>query len=62
MNYRQFVHGAKFWVWVVLFVAYSAGAVGVVLIDTYEDRYRAMSKVKLTTVKSDLDTRRAGAS
>ncbi len=62
MNYRQFVHGAKFWIWVVLFVAYSAGAVGVVLIDTYEDRYRVMSKVKLTTVKSDVDTRRAGAS
>ena len=62
MNYRRFLHGAKFWVWVVLFVAYSAGAVGVVLIDTYEDRYRALSKVKLTSVKSDADQRRAGAS
>ncbi|WP_269792798.1 hypothetical protein [Stenotrophomonas sp. Iso1] len=62
MNYRRFLHGAKFWVWVVLFVAYSAGAVGVVLIDTYEDRSREMSKVKLTTVKSDADLRRAGAS
>ncbi len=62
MNYRRFVHGAKFWVWVVLLVAYSAGAVGVVLIDTYEDRYRALSKIKLTTVKSGEDARRAGAS
>ncbi|MGE8233950.1 MAG: hypothetical protein ACN6OR_11215 [Stenotrophomonas sp.] len=61
MNYRRFMHGAKFWIWVVLFVAYSAGAVGVVLIDTYEDRYRALSKIKLTTVKSDEDLRRAGA-
>lgn len=62
MNYRRLMHGAKFWFWVVLFVAYSAGAVGVVLIDTYEDRYRALSKVKLTTVTSDADQRRAGAS
>ncbi|MGH8054982.1 MAG: hypothetical protein ACREP4_13795 [Stenotrophomonas sp.] len=62
MNYRRLLHGAKFWVWVVLFVAYSAGAVGVVLIDTYEDRYREMSKVKLTSVNSDADQRRAGAS
>ena len=61
MNYRRFMHGAKFWIWVVLFVAYSAGAVGVVLIDTYEDRYRTLSKIKLTNVKSDADLRRAGA-
>lgn len=62
MNYRRFVHGAKFWVWVVLFVAYSAGAVSLLLIDTYEDRYRNMSQVKLTTVHTNADVRRAGAS
>jgi len=62
VNYRRFLHGAKFWIWVVLFVAYSAGAVGLVLIDTYQDRYRALSKVKLTKVTSDADLRRAGAS
>jgi hypothetical protein len=62
MNYRRFIHGAKFWIWVVLFVAYSAGAVGIMLIDTYEDRYRNLSKVKLTNVHTDEEVRRAGAS
>lgn len=62
MNYRRFIHGAKFWIWVVLFVAYSAGAVGIMLIDTYEDRYRSLSKVRLTDVHSDDEVRRAGAS
>jgi hypothetical protein len=62
MNYRRFLHGAKFWFWVVLFVAYSAGAVGLVMIDTYDDRYRSLSKVQLTSVKADADVRRAGAS
>ncbi|WP_313318231.1 hypothetical protein [Stenotrophomonas sp.] len=62
MNYRRFLHGAKFWIWVVLLVAYSAGAVGVVLIDTYEARYSRLSKIKLTNVRSDEDLRRAGAS
>lgn len=62
MNYRRFVHGAKFWIWVLLFVAYSVGAVGIMLIDTYEDRYRSLSQVKLTTVHADDDVRRAGAS
>lgn len=62
MNHRRFLRGAKFWIWVVLFVAYSAGAVGVLLIDTYESRYRNLSQVKLTTVKADPDARRAGAS
>ena len=62
MNYRRFLHGAKFWFWVVLFVAYSAGAVGLVMIDTYDDRYRSLSKVQLISVKADADVRRAGAS
>lgn len=60
MNYRRFLHGAKFWFWVALFVAYSAGAVGLLMIDTYEDRYRHLSKVELTTVKAQEDVRRAG--
>jgi len=62
MNYRRILHGAKFWFWVALFVAYSAGAVGLVMIDTYDDRYRSLSKVQLTTVKAEADVRRAGAS
>ncbi len=62
MNYRRFLHGAKFWFWVALFVAYSAGAVGLLMIDTYEDRYRHLSKVELTSVKAQEDVRRAGAS
>ncbi|WP_225765930.1 hypothetical protein [Stenotrophomonas sp. Marseille-Q4652] len=61
MNYRRILHGAKFWIWVLLFVAYSVGAVGVLLIDTYEDRYRGLSQVTLTTVDSEADVRRAGA-
>ena len=62
MNYRRILHGAKFWFWVTLFVAYSAGAVGLVMIDTYDDRYRSLSKVQLTSVKADAEVRRAGAS
>jgi len=62
MNYRRILHGAKFWFWVALFVAYSAGAVGLVMIDTYDDRYRSLSKVQLTSVKADAEVRRAGAS
>ncbi|KAF1015060.1 MAG: hypothetical protein GAK31_02548 [Stenotrophomonas maltophilia] len=62
MNYRRFLHGAKFWFWVVLFVAYSAGAVGLLMIDTYEDRYRYLSKVEMTSVTSPGALRGAGAS
>lgn len=62
MNYRRFLHGAKFWFWVALFVAYSAGAVGLLMIDTYEDRYRQLSKVELTKVQSSPEVRSAGAS
>jgi len=36
--------------------------VGLVMIDTYEDRYRSLSKVQLTSVKAPEDVRRAGAS
>ena len=62
MTYRRFLHGAKFWFWVVLFLAYSAGAVGLLMIDTYEDRYRQLSKVELTKVQSAPEVRSAGAS
>ncbi|KAB7771056.1 hypothetical protein [Xanthomonas maliensis] len=61
MNVRRWVHGAKFWFWVALFVAYSAAAVGVVMIDTADHRYQPLS-VKLTTVKADEQQRRHGAS
>jgi len=56
------LHGAKFWFWVVLFVAYSAGAVGVLMVDTQEDRYRLLSKVATTTVNTPQPVRTAGAS
>jgi threonine dehydrogenase-like Zn-dependent dehydrogenase len=62
MSQRRFLHGARFWGWVTLLLAYSAGAVGVFLVDTHEDRYRNLSQVKLTTVDSPADQRRAGAS
>ena len=61
MKHRRFLHGAKFWVWVLLLGTYSAGAVGVLLVDAWEERYRSLSRVKLTTVQSDPDQRRAGA-
>lgn len=62
MKYRRILHGAKFWFWVALFVAYSAGAVGLLLIDTQEDRYRRLSAVELTKVQSTPEARRVGAS
>lgn len=62
MKYRRILHGAKFWFWVALFVAYSAGAVGLLMIDTQEDRYRRLSAVELTKVQSTPEVRRAGAS
>lgn len=62
MKYRRILHGAKFWFWVALFVAYSAGAVGLLMIDTQEDRYRRLSTVELTKVQSTPEVRRAGAS
>ena len=62
MKYRRILHGAKFWFWVALFVAYSAGSVGLLMIDTQEDRYRRLSTVELTKVQSTPEVRRAGAS
>jgi hypothetical protein len=56
------LRGARFWFWVVLFVAYGAGAVGIVILDTMEDRFRELPKVQLTSVRSDKDVRRASAS
>jgi len=56
------LHGAKFWFWVALFVAYSAGAVGVLMVDTQEDRYRLLSKVADTSIESSQAVRGAGAS
>ncbi len=61
MNYRRLVHGAKFWLWVVLFVAYSAAAVSIVMIDTADHRYQPLS-VKSTSVTADEQQRRHGAS
>ncbi|HEY9254793.1 MAG TPA: hypothetical protein VIP30_09670 [Stenotrophomonas sp.] len=61
MNYRRFLIGARFWFWVVAFVAYSAAAVGIVLIDTADGRYQKLSQVRLTSVKSDEQVRRVGA-
>ncbi|HEY0335187.1 MAG TPA: hypothetical protein VGC74_16030 [Stenotrophomonas sp.] len=61
MKHRRWLAGAKFWFWVALFVAYSAAAVGIVMIDTAEDRFRLLSQVRLTSVKSDEQVRRVGA-
>jgi len=61
MKYRRFLHGAKFWFWVALFMAYSAGAVGLLMVDTQDDRYRQLSKVELTQVQSTAETRSLGA-
>jgi hypothetical protein len=61
MNYRRWLHGAKFWLVVGLFAAYSAAAVGIVMIDTAEHRYQQLSQVRLTSVGSGEQVRRAGA-
>ncbi|HBK47468.1 MAG TPA: hypothetical protein DDZ67_13755 [Xanthomonadaceae bacterium] len=61
MKYRRWIQGAKFWLWVALFAAYSAAAVGIVMIDTAENRYQDLSQVKLTTVKADEQARRSAA-
>lgn len=61
MNYRRWLYGAKFWIVVALFVAYSAMAVGVVLLDTSESRYRQLTQVRLTHVDSPEHVRRSGA-
>lgn len=61
MNYRRLLIGARFWFWVVAFVAYSAAAVGIVMIDTADIRYQNLSQVHLTSVKSDEQVRRMGA-
>ncbi len=58
---RRWVHGLKFWFWVALFVAYSAAAVTIVMIDTADYRYQRLSQVRLTTVKTDEQVRRTGA-
>ncbi len=62
MNYRRLLHGAKFWFWVLLFVAYTATAAHMLLIDTSQDPLRNLSKVKLATVHASGDVRSAGAS
>ncbi len=61
MNYRRWLIGARFWFWVVAFVAYSAAAVGIVMIDTADIRYQNLSQVHLTSVKSSEQVRRMGA-
>jgi hypothetical protein len=61
MKQRRFLKGVRTWGWAVLFVAYTVGAVGIVILDTAEERYRGLSKVQLTSVTSERDTRRAGA-
>ncbi len=62
MKFRRFLIGARFWFWVVAFVAYSAAAVGIVMIDTADMRYQNLSQVHLTSVKSGEQVRRMGAS
>lgn len=62
MSGHRWRHGARFWLWVGLLLVYSVAAVGVLVIDTHEDRYRHLSQVRLTTVQAKADQRRAGAS
>lgn len=64
MKYRRWLRGAKFWFWVAIFVAYSATAAGILMIDTrqaLDQRYQRLSNVETTTVHSSADARRAGA-
>lgn len=40
MTYRRILHGAKFWFWVALFLAYSAGTVSLLAHDAQLHRVR----------------------
>jgi len=62
MKIRQRLHKARHWLWPALFVAYSATAIGVVVIDASDLRYQQLSQVKLTSVKQEPQARRNGAS
>lgn len=61
MKYRRLMRGAKFWLGTLLFVAYSALAVGIVIVDARDANLRSLSKVQLTTVASSEGKRTAGA-
>jgi len=61
MKYRRWMHGAKFWLGALLFVAYSALAVGIVIVDARDAQLRNFSQVQLTTVASSEDHRSASA-
>lgn len=61
MKDKRFVHKMKFYFWVLLFVAYSVAAAGV-MIDALNDDYRALSQVAVTTVDSPTEIRMSGAS
>jgi hypothetical protein len=61
MNDRRFVQKSKFWLWISLFVAYTAFAAGIV-IDTLQPAYRGLTQVSVVSVHSPVETRIKGAS
>jgi hypothetical protein len=61
MNDRRFMQKSKFWLWVSLFVAYTAFAAGIV-IDTLKPAYRGLTQVSVVSVHSPDETRIRGAS
>ncbi len=61
MKNKRFVHKLKFYCWVLLFVAYSVTAAGV-MIDALNDNYRELSQVAVTTAESPTEIRMSGAS
>lgn len=60
MKNKRFVHKIKFYFWVLLFVAYSVTAAGV-MIDALHDNYRDLSQVAVTTADSPAEIRMSGA-
>jgi P pilus assembly chaperone PapD len=61
MNGKRFVQKSKFWLWMLLFVAYAAFAAGIV-VDTLKPEYRGLTQVSVVSVESPREARIKGAS
>ncbi len=61
MNHKRFVHKARRWFWILLFVGYAAFAAGVV-IDTVKPQYRNLTQISVVSMHAPLETRMKGAS
>lgn len=61
MKHRGWLYRARFWLWALLFVGYSAVAVGVLVIDARDARLRNLSQVRMIKVSDDAQHRSTAA-